>query len=174
MARRRPKQAMTTAAKRSNNVKKGMKPETQVTIYTDGACSGNPGPGGYGAILIHGERKLEISGGAAETTNNRMELSGAIKGLETLKFPCAVTLYTDSRYLCDAVNKGWLKRWRENNWMRNKKEKALNADLWELLAGMLMIHDVTFVWVKGHGENEFNNRCDELAVGETKRIKESL
>jgi ribonuclease HI len=151
-----------------------MKPETRVTIYTDGACSGNPGPGGYGAILLHGENKLELSGGEPQTTNNRMELMGAIKGLEALRYPCRVTIYTDSRYLCDAVEKGWLKRWRENGWMRNKKEKALNADLWEALAQLLEEHEVTFVWVKGHHVNAFNNRCDELAVAESKRIKESL
>ncbi|MDD4716463.1 MAG: ribonuclease HI [Oscillospiraceae bacterium] len=139
-----------------------------VTIYTDGACSGNPGPGGWGAILRYNGMERELSGGAAETTNNRMELMGAISALEALKEPCAVVLYTDSQYLVNAVEKGWAMRWQKNGWMRNKKEKALNPDLWARLLALLEKHDVSFHWVKGHAENDYNNRCDALAVAQSK------
>lgn len=142
----------------------------KVTIYTDGACSGNPGPGGYGAILMHNGHKKELSGGAARTTNNRMELMGVITGLEALKFPCEVELFTDSRYIVDAMEKGWAARWRAGGWMRNKKDKALNPDLWERLLKLCEAHRVTFNWVRGHADNEFNNRCDELAVVERDRF----
>lgn len=135
-----------------------------VTIYTDGACSGNPGPGGWGAILMYGEHKKEISGGEAQTTNNRMELTGVISALQQLNRPCEVDLYTDSQYVVNAIEKGWAIRWRSNGWMRNKKEKALNPDLWETLLSLLEVHQVTFHWVKGHADNPYNNRCDELAV----------
>lgn len=135
-----------------------------VTIYTDGACSGNPGPGGWGAILMYGEHKKEISGGEAQTTNNRMELTGVISALQQLNRPCEVDLYTDSQYVVNAIEKGWAMRWRSNGWMRNKKEKALNSDLWETLLSLLEVHQVTFHWVKGHADNPYNNRCDELAV----------
>ena len=143
----------------------------KVTIYTDGACSGNPGPGGYGAILMYGEHKKELSGGEPETTNNRMELMGVITALRALKRPCRVQLYTDSQYIVNAVTKGWAVRWRENGWVRNKKDRALNPDLWQTLLELLEILDVTFHWVKGHAENPYNNRCDELAVAESRKYK---
>ena len=137
----------------------------KVVIYTDGACSGNPGPGGYGVVMIYGDVEKELSGGEPSTTNNRMELMGAIRGLEALRMPCEVRLISDSRYLCDGMNRGWAARWRGNGWMRNKKEKALNADLWERLLELCGTHSVRFEWVRGHGDSEYNNRCDELAVG---------
>lgn len=139
----------------------------QVTIYTDGACSGNPGPGGWGAILMYGAHKRELSGGEADTTNNRMELTAVITGLAALKEPCEVTLYSDSRYIIDAIQKGWAKKWQANHWMRNAKEPALNADLWEQLLGLLERHPVTFVWVKGHAGHPENERCDQLAVAQS-------
>lgn len=146
----------------------------KVTIYTDGACLGNPGPGGYGAILEYRGNRREISDGEIMTTNNRMELMGVISALVELKEPCEVDLFTDSRYIVDAVNKGWAKRWQNSGWMRNKKEPALNADLWEELLLLLDKHKVHFHWVKGHADNADNNRCDELAVAEAKkRAKES-
>jgi ribonuclease HI len=132
-------------------------------MYTDGACSGNPGPGGYGTVLIYNAYRKELSDGFKQTTNNRMEISGVIAGLEALKEPCAVTLYSDSRYVVDAVEKGWAVRWRRNGWMRNKEEPALNADLWERLLVLLDKHSVKFNWVKGHAGNKENERCDELA-----------
>ncbi len=135
-----------------------------VDLYTDGACSGNPGPGGYGAILVCEGRERELSGGFAHTTNNRMELLGAICGLETLRYPCEVTLCTDSRYLADALTKGWAQKWRANGWMRNAKEKALNVDLWERLLVQMERHQVKIVWVKGHAGHVYNERCDRLAV----------
>ena len=142
-----------------------------VTIYTDGACSGNPGPGGYGAILMYGSHKKELSGGEAQTTNNRMELMGVITALSALNRPCTVDLYTDSQYVVNAIEKGWAVKWRANGWMRNKKDKALNPDLWQRLLELLEVHSVTFHWVKGHAENPYNNRCDELAVMESRKYK---
>lgn len=142
-----------------------------VTIYTDGACSGNPGPGGYGAILMYGQHKKELSGGDLNTTNNRMELMGVITALKALNRPCQVDLYTDSQYVVNAIEKGWAKKWQANGWMRNKKDKALNPDLWQSLLNLLEIHQVTFHWVKGHAENPYNNRCDELAVAESHKYK---
>ena len=142
-----------------------------VTIYTDGACSGNPGPGGYGAILMYGSHKKELSGGDANTTNNRMELMGVISALKALNRPCQVDLYTDSQYVVNAIEKGWAKKWQSNGWMRNKKDKALNPDLWQMLLDLLEVHQVTFHWVKGHAENPYNNRCDELAVAESQKYK---
>lgn len=121
-----------------------------VTIYTDGACSGNPGPGGYGAILMYGEHKKELSGGNPNTTNNRMELMGVITALKALNRPCQVDLYTDSQYVVNAIEKGWAKKWQANGWMRNKKDKALNPDLWQRLLDLLEVHQVAFHWVKGH------------------------
>lgn len=141
-----------------------------VIIYTDGACSGNPGPGGWGAILKYGSASRELSGGEAATTNNRMELTGVITALEALKEPCQVTLYTDSQYVVNAMTKGWAKKWQANGWMRNKKDPALNPDLWQQLLSLCQRHQVEFVWVKGHAENEFNNRCDQLAVAERKKF----
>ncbi len=143
-----------------------------VIIYTDGACSGNPGPGGWGAILAYKNAEKELSGGEAHTTNNRMELSGVIFALSELKEPCRVTLYTDSRYVVDAIEKGWAVKWRENGWKRNKKDAALNPDLWEKLLSLLEIHDVSFVWVRGHAENAKNNRCDQLAVAKSKEYSQ--
>ena len=142
----------------------------QVTIYTDGACSGNPGPGGWGAILEWNGREKELSGGERETTNNRMELSGVIFALSALKEPCAVDLYTDSKYVFDAVDKGWVYTWRKNGWRKADKKPALNVDLWERLLPLLETHRVTWHWVKGHAENEKNNRCDALAVAQSKKF----
>ena len=144
----------------------------QVTIYTDGACSGNPGPGGWGAILCYRDMKKELSGGEKNTTNNRMELLGVISALEALKEPCQIDLYSDSQYVVNAIEKGWAKRWQASGWMRNKKEKALNPDLWERLLALLDRHIVVFHWVKGHAENPMNNRCDALAVAASKRVQE--
>jgi len=141
-----------------------------VTIYTDGACSGNPGPGGYGVVLLHNAHRKEISGSEPQTTNNRMEMLAAIIGLEALKEPCIVTLYSDSKYLVDAIQKGWAVRWRQNNWMRNKKDAALNTDLWERLLSLLETHNVNFHWVKGHAGNPENERCDALAREAIKSI----
>lgn len=136
----------------------------KVEIYTDGACSGNPGPGGYAAILRFGEHYKEISGGEANTTNNRMELMGAISGLSALKYPCEVVLTTDSKYLVDSINKGWAKSWKAKGWIKADKKPALNVDLWEKLLDLLEIHTVEFVWVKGHAGHPYNERCDQLAV----------
>lgn len=139
-------------------------PLKKVEIFTDGACSGNPGPGGYGAILRYGGREKELSEGFAKTTNNRMELLGAIAGLECLREKCAVTLYSDSQYLVNGIEKGWAKKWRANGWMRNAREPALNADLWERLLGLLERHEVRIIWVKGHAGHPENERCDHLAT----------
>lgn len=140
------------------------KPRKQVQLFTDGACSGNPGPGGYGAILVYNEHRKEISGGYRATTNNRMEIMAVIKGLELLKEPCQVTVYTDSRYVSDAMKSGWVERWKANGWMRNKKEPALNVDLWEEMLELCEKHDVRFEWVKGHAGHPENERCDQLAT----------
>lgn len=134
-----------------------------IKIYTDGACSGNPGKGGYGIVMLYNGHRKEISGGSAETTNNRMELFAVIKALEMLKEPCHVDLYSDSKYVTDSINLGWAKKWEANDWMRNKKDPALNKDLWERLLPLLDIHDVNFHWIKGHDENIENERCDILA-----------
>lgn len=141
----------------------------EVIIYTDGACSGNPGPGGFGTVLIYNGSRKELSGGFRETTNNRMEIMAVIKGLEALKQPCKVTVFSDSKYVVDAIEKGWLASWRKNNWRKSNKEKALNVDLWQRLLELMELHDVSFRWVKGHHENEENNRCDELAVTAAKQ-----
>ena len=143
----------------------------KVQIYTDGACSGNPGPGGWGAILIYGDIKKELSGGEAATTNNRMELISVIMALEALKEPCEVALYTDSQYVANAVNLGWLESWRKRGWSR-KGGEVKNLDLWIKLIPSLERHKVQFIWVKGHAENEYNNRCDELAVAEARSRRE--
>mgnify|MGYP001799328614 FL=1 len=135
-----------------------------MTIYTDGACRCNPGPGGYGVVLMSGELRKELSAGFEHTTNNRMELLAAIVGLEALKKPCTVTLYTDSKYIVDAMKQGWAKRWRANNWKRNRKEAAKNPDLWERLLDLANRHKVSFCWVKGHSGDVENERCDRLAV----------
>ncbi|MBR7081820.1 MAG: ribonuclease HI [Oscillospiraceae bacterium] len=141
----------------------------EVTIYTDGACSGNPGPGGWGAVLKYGDAVKELSGGEAHTTNNRMELTGVISALSALKEPCRVKLYTDSRYIANAINEGWLKAWTAKGW-RRKGGEVKNPDLWQALIVLLETHNVEFIWVKGHAENEYNNRCDELAVNERKKF----
>ena len=135
-----------------------------VDIYTDGACRGNPGPGGWGAILVYKGLEKELSGGEAHTTNNRMELSAVIAALSALKEPCEVTLTTDSKYVADAVSNGWALSWRANGWRKGDKSPALNPDLWETLLGLLERHKVTFVWVKGHAGHPFNERCDTLAT----------
>lgn len=142
-----------------------------VTIYTDGACSGNPGPGGWGAILEWNGVEKELSGGAADTTNNRMELSAVIAALSALKEPCKVTLTSDSKYVIDAVTKGWAKKWQANGWVKSDKKPALNADLWEKLLALLEKHDVRFVWVKGHAGHPENERCDRLAVEQSMKYK---
>lgn len=136
----------------------------KVKIYTDGACSGNPGPGGWGAILCYNGHERELSGGEKNTTNNRMELSGAIYALKALKEPCEVELTSDSKYLTDAILQGWVYSWRANGWKKADKKPALNVDLWEELLALLEIHDVKFIWVKGHAGHEYNERCDRLAV----------
>jgi len=136
----------------------------KVDIYTDGACSGNPGPGGWGAILCYNGVEKEISGGEPHTTNNRMELLAVISALEMLKEPCEVTLYSDSQYVCNALERGWARKWKAQNWMRTKKDPALNPDLWERLLNLCDIHKVAVVWVKGHNNHPMNERCDRLAV----------
>lgn len=135
-----------------------------VDIYTDGACRGNPGRGGWGAVLVHGGRELELSGGESMTTNNRMELTAAISALSALKYPCEVTLTSDSKYLTDAVNRGWLDSWRSRGWKKADKSPVLNIDLWERLIELTAEHKVTFVWVRGHDGHPYNERCDALAT----------
>lgn len=136
----------------------------EVTIYTDGACLGNPGPGGYGVVLLYNSHRKELSGGYRKTTNNRMEIMAAIAGLRALKHPCGVTLYSDSRYVVQAMSEGWAKRWRAKGWKRNAKEPAKNPDLWAEMLDLSDRHDVSYKWVKGHAGNVENERCDALAV----------
>ncbi len=140
-----------------------------VVIYTDGGCSKNPGPGGYGVVLLQGGRRTELSGGYARTTNNRMELAGCIKGLEALEQQCSVTVYSDSQYVVNGMVKGWARRWKKNNWMRNEDEPAENSDLWSQLLDLCEKHDVQFQWVRGHNGNRENERCDRLAVEMSRR-----
>lgn len=135
----------------------------QVEIYTDGSCLNNPGPGGYGVVLLAGDNRKELSGGYVRTTNNRMEILAVIKGLQALKKPCRVNLYTDSQYVVNAISKGWAKKWQKNNWQRNAKEKAKNPDLWQILLELCEQHQVNFIWVRGHSGNRENERCDRLA-----------
>ena len=137
-----------------------------INIYTDGACSGNPGPGGWGAVLVYNGIEKQLSGGEKNTTNNRMELTAVIEALKALKEPCNVTLTTDSKYVCDAINKEWVVGWQRNNWRKADKKPALNVDLWEQLLELLKIHNVEFVWVKGHNGHKYNEICDRLAVSE--------
>lgn len=137
-----------------------------VDIYTDGACSGNPGPGGYAAVLVYKGIEKEISGGERLTTNNRMELMGAITALEALNEPCVVRLTSDSKYLVDAVTKGWLSSWRRSGYRSGKPNEVKNPDLWERLAAQLERHSVSFIWVKGHAGHPYNERCDRLAVAQ--------
>ncbi|MDD4546703.1 MAG: ribonuclease HI [Oscillospiraceae bacterium] len=136
----------------------------KVELFTDGACSGNPGPGGWGAILRFNECEKEISGGQPKTTNNRMELTAVIQGLSALKEPCEVTLTSDSKYVIDSIQKGWARSWKRNGWRKADKKPALNADLWEQLLQLLDIHDIKLVWVRGHEGHPENERCDRLAV----------
>ena len=142
---------------------------SEVTIYTDGACSGNPGPGGWGAILSAAGRSREISGGEALTTNNRMELMAVIKSLELLTRPCEVKLYSDSAYVVNAFNQHWIDGWQKRGWVNSAKDPVANRDLWEQLLELTKVHKVEFIKVKGHADNEFNNRCDELAVEQSRK-----
>ena len=141
----------------------------KVTIYTDGACSGNPGPGGWGAILIYEDVKKEISGGKKDTTNNVMEITAVLEGLKLLKYPCDVEIYSDSAYVVNAINQDWIENWKKNGWKNSKKEDVKNKELWEELDKLMKTHNVSFIKVKGHSDNEYNNRCDYLA---RKAIKE--
>lgn len=143
----------------------------EIKLFTDGACSGNPGPGGWGAILRYGEIEKELSGGEVETTNNRMELSAVIAGLEALKEPCKVLLCTDSKYVADGVMQGWAASWRAKGWRKSDGKPALNPDLWEKLLNLLEVHEVEINWIKGHNGHPENERCDKLAVMETKNFK---
>ncbi len=148
-----------------------MTDKKHVMIYTDGACSGNPGPGGWGAVLVYGGHEKELSGGEPDTTNNRMELTAVITALEALREPCEVTLTTDSKYVCDGITLGWAKGWRARGWKKSDKSPALNPDLWGKLLDLCDKHEVKFNWIKGHAGHEYNERCDQLAVSEWKRIK---
>lgn len=140
-----------------------------VKLYTDGGCDPNPGPGGYGVVLLLDGRRKELSGGFRLTTNNRMEIYAAIQGLEALAAPCRITLYSDSEYLVNAMTLGWVQRWKAKNWKRNKREKALNVDLWERLLAQCERHHVEFVWVKGHAGLRENERCDQLSMQALKK-----
>ena len=143
----------------------------EIDIYTDGACSGNPGPGGWGVVLIYQENKKELSGYQPETTNNRMELFAAIQGLSALKESCVVNLYSDSSYLVNAFEKHWIEKWQRNGWKTSTKSPVENQDLWKLLLIHVRKHQVRFIKVKGHSDNQYNNRCDELAVAESQKYK---
>ena len=142
----------------------------KVTLYTDGACSGNPGPGGYGAVLIYEGREKEISGGEKSTTNNKMEMMAVIKGLEALKEPCEVSVYSDSAYIVNAIEQGWIDSWKKNGWRKADKKPVKNVDLWERLLELMNTHKVTFNKVKGHADDEYNNRCDRIAVREREKF----
>ena len=145
-----------------------------VEVFTDGACSGNPGPGGWGVVLRYNGHEKELSGGEINTTNNRMELTAVIEGLKALKEPCKVRLVTDSKYVADGITKGWAESWRKNNWRKADKKPALNPDLWEKLLDLIAEHDVTIDWVKGHAGHPENERCDCLAVDFYKKLQENL
>ena len=142
-----------------------------VTLYTDGACSGNPGPGGWGAILEYMGHEREMSGGEKSTTNNRMELTAVIEGLKALKESCVVELYSDSKYVIDGLSKGWAAGWQKKGWIKSDKKPALNPDLWEILLELTARHEMHYHWVKGHAENPKNNSCDEMAVAQWKKLK---
>ena len=142
----------------------------KVIIYTDGACSGNPGPGGWGAILMYQSNKKEMSGGARQTTNNIMELTAALEALKQLKFPCEVELYSDSAYLVNAFNQKWIEGWKKKNWTNSSKDPVKNKEIWQELDKLTNIHKVKFIKVKGHADNEYNNRCDELARNAIQKI----
>ena len=143
----------------------------EIKIYTDGACSGNPGPGGWGAILMYKDNKKEISGSNPNTTNNIMEMTAVIEALKLLKYPCVVKLYSDSAYVVNALEKGWIYNWRKNNWKTADKKPVKNQELWEKLYSLSQTHKINFIKVKGHSDNEYNNRCDELAVMESRKFK---
>ncbi len=142
----------------------------KVTIYTDGACSGNPGPGGWGAILMHNENKKELSGGIKDTTNNIMEITAVLEALKALKFPCEVDIYSDSAYVVNCFNQGWIYNWLKKGWKTASGENVKNKELWEELYNLTKVHNVTFHKVKGHADNEYNNRCDELARNAIKSL----
>ncbi len=142
----------------------------EVTIYTDGACSGNPGPGGWGAILMYEDIKKEISGAKKETTNNIMEITAVLEALKLLKFECNVKIYSDSAYVVNAFNQGWIENWKKNNWKTSGKDPVKNRELWEELYELTQKHNVEFIKVKGHSDNEFNNRCDYLATSAIKTL----
>ncbi|MBP3315163.1 MAG: ribonuclease HI [Clostridia bacterium] len=144
----------------------------KVELYTDGACRGNPGPGGWGAILVYRGKEKELSGGEASTTNNRMELMAAIAGMSALREPCEIVLTSDSKYLVDAINKGWLASWKRNGWRKADKSAVLNVELWQKIDSLLEIHDVSFVWVHGHTGHPYNERCDALATAFADKFKE--
>ena len=148
----------------TQNIRIGDSFVKEVEIFTDGACQGNPGPGGWGAILRYQQTEKEISGGDANTTNNRMELSAVIEAFKRLKEPCAVTLYSDSQYVCNGISKGWAKSWKKNGWRKSDKSPALNPELWDELLTLIEPHHLTVVWVKGHAGHPENERCDQLAV----------
>ena len=148
-----------------------MEQRKTVYLYTDGACSGNPGPGGWGAVLLYGEARKELSGGERDTTNNRMELTAAIQGLQALREPCRVILTSDSRYLVDAVTKGWLRSWQRRGWKKAGNDPVLNVDLWQQLLPLLEQHQVEFVWVKGHAGHPENECCDRMAVAESAKYR---
>ena len=145
-----------------------------IELFTDGACSGNPGPGGWGVVLRYNGHEKELSGGEKDTTNNRMELTAAIMGLTALKEPCKVRLVTDSKYVADGITKGWAESWRKNDWRKADKKPALNPDLWEKLLDLIKEHDVTIDWVKGHAGHPENERCDRLAVAYYQKLQENL
>ncbi len=143
----------------------------KVELYTDGACRGNPGVGGWGAILVYNGREKEMSGGEKQTTNNRMELTAVIEGLSSLKEPCSVTVYSDSKYFIDAIDKGWALSWQKRNWIKADRKPALNPDLWEKILALLTYHNVSLIWVRGHNGHEYNERCDILATSFADSIK---
>lgn len=141
-----------------------------IKMYTDGACKGNPGAGGYACILVYGENEKVLSGGERETTNNRMELSAVIAGLEALKEPCSVEVISDSKYVVSAINEGWLRSWMKNNWKKSDKKPVLNVDLWQRFIEVSEKHDITFTWVRGHNGHDYNERCDTIAVSEAEKF----
>lgn len=153
------------------NDKRGELTMKKVEIYTDGACSGNPGAGGWGTILVYNGHEKELSGGEANTTNNRMEMMAVIEGLKALKEPCEVTLTSDSQYVCNAITKGWAKSWQKNNWIKSDKTQAKNPDLWEEILKLLAVHKVNIIWVRGHNGHPYNERCDQLAVAQSQKYK---
>lgn len=145
-----------------------------IEIFTDGACSGNPGPGGWGAIIRYKDNEKIISGSENNTTNNRMELIAFIKSLEALNQPCKIIAYSDSKYLCDAICKGWLHKWKKNNWTKSNRKPVLNIDLWNRLLNLLEIHDVELIWIKGHAGHPENEKCDKLATTEISKLKNKI